>query len=90
MLKKTLNGLKQAAMQFWRLMLEIMKKMGHERSKANPCMYYSRCKNGDMTIILSWVNDNILMGPNNVVNEERIKFANLTDMDDVGPLNEFV
>ncbi len=90
LLKKTLYGLKQAAMQFWRLLLEIMKKMGHERSKVDPCMYYSRRENGDMTIILSWVDDNIIMGPDNVVDEERIKIGKLIDIDDVGPLNEFV
>ncbi len=36
--EKTLNGLKQATMQFWRLLLKTMKKMGHERSKVDPCM----------------------------------------------------
>ncbi len=44
LLKKTIYGLNRAAMQFWRLLLKIMKKMGHERSKADPCMYYSRHK----------------------------------------------
>ncbi len=90
LLKKTLYGLRQAAMQSWRLLLEIMKKMGHERSKVDPCIYYSRRKNGDMTIILSWDDDNIIMGPDNVVNEERIKIGKLIDIDDVGPLNKFV
>ncbi len=51
-------------------------------------MYYSRCKNGDITIILSWVNDNIIMGLDK--NEERIKIGNLIDIDNVGPLNKFV
>ncbi len=77
-------------MKFWRLLLQVMKKMGHERSKVNPCMYYSRCKNGDMTTIVSWVDDNIIMGPDSVVNKERIKIGNLIDIDDVRPLNEFV
>ncbi len=90
LLKKLLYGFKQAAMQFWRLLLKIMKKIGCERSKVDPCMYYYRHKNGDMAIILSWVDDTIIIGPDSVVNEERIKIGNLIDIDDVGSLNKFV
>jgi len=41
-------------------------------------------------IILSWVDDNIIIGPDYAVNEVRIKIGKLIDIDDVGPLNEFV
>ncbi len=44
----------------------------------------------ETAIILSWVDDNIVMEPDNVVNEERIKIGTLIDIDDAGPLNEFV
>ncbi len=88
LLMKTLYGLMQAAMQFWRLLHEIMNKMGHKQSAVDPCMYYSRHENGDLTIILSWVA--LIIGPDYIVSEERIKLGKLVDIDDVGPLNEFV
>ena len=40
LLKKAIYGTKQAAMAFWREILECMYDMGYERSKADPCMYY--------------------------------------------------
>ena len=39
-LKKTLYGLKQAAMAFWRQLLKCMKHMEMKRSTADPCLYY--------------------------------------------------
>ncbi len=36
LLKKTLYGLKQAAMKFWRLLLEIMNKWGMNKAKLTP------------------------------------------------------
>ncbi len=37
----------------------------------------------------SLVDDNISMGPDHVINEERTKIGNLIDNEDVGPLNEY-
>ncbi len=56
--------------------------MGHVQSKVDHCMYYSRFKNKEVTIIQSWVDDNNIMGPY----YKRIKIGNLN----VGPLNKFV
>ena len=44
-----------------------MKNMGHERSIADPCIYYSRNKGGELAIWLSWVDDNLIIGPPQVV-----------------------
>ena len=38
--------LKQAVLLFWQRLLEIMKNIGHKRSIADPCMYFSRNKAG--------------------------------------------
>ncbi len=46
-------------------------------------MYNSRHKYGDMIIILSWVDDKIIMGPDNVVNEKSMKIRNLINIDAV-------
>ncbi len=53
-------------------------------------MYYSRWENGDLTIIQSWVYDNVIIGPEYVVNEDKIKNGKLIEVDDVGASNEFV
>ena len=38
LLQKTLYGLKQTAMAFWKKLLTVMRKMGFERSSADPCL----------------------------------------------------
>jgi len=40
LLLRTLYCLKQAAMAFWKQLLAAMRRMGFERSKADPCLYY--------------------------------------------------
>ena len=38
LLRRTLYDLKQAAMAFWKQLLAAMRRMGFERSKADPCL----------------------------------------------------
>ena len=62
LLLKTIYGLKQAAMCFWRELVRVMTEMGHKRSKADPCMYYSWNENEKLAIWLSWIDDNLCVG----------------------------
>jgi hypothetical protein len=39
-LLKTLYGLKQAAMAFWRELFKAFRSMGLDRSKVDPCLYF--------------------------------------------------
>ena len=39
-MNKTLYGLKQAAMAFWRELLKCMKSMNIDHSVAGPCVYF--------------------------------------------------
>ena len=39
-LVRTIYGLKQAAMQFWREMRQAFEHMEYDRSTADPCLYY--------------------------------------------------
>ena len=39
-LKKSISGLKQAMMAFWRQLLLCMKSMGMTQSSADPCLYH--------------------------------------------------
>ena len=41
LVKKTQNGVKNAAKAFWLVLLKIMASIGLLRSKADPCLYYT-------------------------------------------------
>jgi hypothetical protein len=41
LLLKTLYGLKQAAMVFWRELLKAFRSVGFDRSKVDPCLYFN-------------------------------------------------
>jgi hypothetical protein len=59
LLKKTLYGTKQAAKAFWLKLLEALRGMKYERSKADPCLYFWNAEHG-LVIWLSWVDDCLL------------------------------
>ena len=71
-LKKTLYGLNQAAMAFWRELLRCMKSMDMKRSLADPCLYYQWNPLG-LVIIVSWIVNNLIIG--SAINVKIIKKA---------------
>ena len=44
LLMKTIYGLKQAAFEYWKGLLNAFKAMSLTRSKADPCIYFWRTK----------------------------------------------
>ena len=88
-LEKTIYGLKQAAMCFWRKLLSGMKQLGNERSMADPCLYY-KWSDAGLIVWTSWIDDNLVMGPKNEMKAEKQKFMEIFECDDVGPLEEYV
>ena len=64
--------------------------MGHERSIVDPCMCFSRKKAGEFAIWLSWIDDNLIVGPLQVVKNEGKKLAKEIEIRDVGELKEFI
>ena len=88
-LNKTIYGLKQAAMCFWKKLLGGMKQLGNVRSKADPCMYYKWTKAG-LVVWTSWIDDNLVLGPHDEMKSEKKKFMKIFECDDVGPLEEYV
>ena len=89
LLLRTIYGLKQAAMAFWKELLKAMKEIGMERSKADPCMYFSWTQWG-LVIIISWIDDNMIVGSKEAVKNVKKMFMEQFECDDVGPLNEYV
>ena len=66
LLKKTLFGLKQAAMAFYRKLLTATKNIGLKRSTTGPCPYYM-WEGGRLVIMISWIDDNMILGPEDLV-----------------------
>jgi hypothetical protein len=61
LLLKTIYGLKQAAIAFWKQLLKAFASMDYVRSKADPCLYFAWTVNG-LVIWISWVDDCLVCG----------------------------
>ena len=61
LLLKTLYGLKQSALAFWKVLLTVMRKMNFERSTVDPSVYYKWDDCG-LALWFSWVDDCVLIG----------------------------
>ena len=66
LLQKTIYGLKQAAMAFWKRLLNAFTKMKFEQNCTDPCLYYA-WNDGKLVIWLSWVDDLICIGEKEAV-----------------------
>ncbi len=62
LMKKMLYGLKQAAMAFHQKILVVTVNIGLKRSTADPCLCY-KWEKGSLVIMISWIDDNIILGP---------------------------
>jgi hypothetical protein len=89
LLKKALYGLKQAAMAFYRKLLAATANIGLKQSSANPCLYYKGV-DGRLVIMISWINDNIILGPKDLVMQLKKDLMQQFDCDDCGHLEEYV
>ena len=89
LLLKTIYGLKQAAFAFWKALLKAFKAMKFERSKADPCLYYSWTEHGLVTWI-SWVDDCLVCGSPEGVKIARAQMMEQFDCDDIGNMDEYV
>ena len=69
LLKKTLYGLIQAAIAFWKTLGKSFKRLEYKRSHADPCLHY-RWENEQLVLWASWVDDLIACGPKDLVLKE--------------------
>ena len=60
-LVRTIYGLKQAAMQFWREMKQAFSHMEYKRNKADPCLYH-KWIGGKLMIWITWVDNCLIAG----------------------------
>ena len=88
-LLKTIYGLKQSAMAFWKMLLRCMKNMDMKRSTADPCLYYDWTELG-LVLIVSWIDDNLIMGTKEAVAKTKHELMSRFDCKDCGELDEYV
>ncbi len=89
LLKKTLYGLKQAAMAFYRKLLAATANIGLKRSTADPCLYYKWVE-GRLVIMISWINDNMILDLSNLVMQIKNDLIKKIECNDCGHLEEYV
>ncbi len=90
LLLKCIYGLKQAAMAFWKRLLICMRSMGFERSMADPCLYYKWTENNGLVLIISWIDDNMIVGSKAAVLEAKKAMMERFECNDCGEIKEYV
>ena len=90
LLLKTIYGLKEAAMAFWKQMLKAFGYMRFLRSNADPCLYYKWTAAGFLIVWLSWVDDCVCFGQPDDVKESMNELNELFECDDVAEFEEYV
>ena len=89
LLNKTLYGLRQSAMQFWKLTVRAFKAMNYTRSKADACLQFMWTTAG-LVMWITWVDDCLCIGPKEEVLKAKVKLGEFFDTDECGPLNEYI
>jgi hypothetical protein len=87
LLTKTLYGLKQAAMQFWKEMTSALEYMKYERSKADPYLNFKWIDNR-LQLRITWVDDCLIIGQKENVVKSKEQMKKLFDCDDIGEIKE--
>ncbi len=89
LLKKCLYGLKQAAMAFYLKLLAAVSKIGLKQSSADPCLYY-KWEGGRLVIMISWIDDNMIIGPSDLVLKLKSDLMGQFECDNCGVLIEYI
>ncbi len=89
LLKKCLYGLKQAAIALNRKLLTAASKIGLKHSSADPCLYY-KWEEKRLVILISWINDNMIVGPSDLVLKLKSNLIEQFKWDNCRVLTEYI
>jgi hypothetical protein len=89
LLLKTIYGLKQAAVAFWKQLIMAFASMNYVRSKADPCLYYAWTITG-LVVWISWVDDCLVCGKEAGVKIAKRQMMDRFDCNDIGNMDEYV
>ena len=90
LLLRAICGTKNAAAAFWQALLKVIKTIGLDRSKADPCLCFAWTKEGKLAMAASWVDDLKWCGHKETALEFIEKFKEHFKCDDVGAMTECV
>jgi hypothetical protein len=76
-------------MAFYRKLLVEASNIGLERSSANPCHYY-KWEGGRLVIMISWMDDNMIVGPTDLVLKLKSDLMTQLEYDNCGSLTEYI
>jgi hypothetical protein len=89
LLLRTIYGLVQAALAFWRETVAAFAYIDYIRSKADPCLHFKWTVIG-LIIWISWVDDFLVCGDIKYVMEAKEMMGKRFDCEDAGIMNEYV
>ncbi|GKD35609.1 retrovirus-related pol polyprotein from transposon TNT 1-94 [Tanacetum coccineum] len=88
-LNKSLYGLKQAPRCWYKRFDSFIRSLEYNRLHADPCAYFKRFGNNDFIILLLYVDDMLVAGPNkDRINKLKAQLAREFEMKDLGPANK--
>ena len=90
LLLRTIYGLKNSAMAWWRKMLSAFCKMDCKRSKADPCLHFKWTAGFGLTMWLSHVDDCCIAGKKEGASQAKDEMQTHFECDDIGELKECV
>ncbi|GJZ17424.1 retrovirus-related pol polyprotein from transposon TNT 1-94 [Tanacetum coccineum] len=90
-LSKSLYGLKKAPRCWYKRFNSFIRSLGYNRLHENPCAYFKRFGNNDFIILLLYVDDMLVAGPNkDRINKLKAQLAREFEMKDLGPANKIL
>jgi hypothetical protein len=88
-LLRTLYGLAQSAIQFWRECRMAMDGMNMAKNAVDPCLFYQWIDR-QLIVILLWVDDFAIFGPDELVPGIKNHLLPLFNCKDAGEMNKYV
>ena len=89
LLLRTIYGLKNAAIAFWRELLMAFKHMNFMRSKADPCLQFAWTKDG-LVLWMTWVDDCLCVGKKEAVLKAKKEMMKLFECEELGEMKEYI
>ncbi|GJU97516.1 retrovirus-related pol polyprotein from transposon TNT 1-94 [Tanacetum coccineum] len=90
-LNKSLYGLKQAPRCWYKRFDSFIRSLEYDRLHADPCAYFKMFGNNDFIILLLYVDDMLVAGPNkDRINKLKAQLARELEMKDLGLANKIM
>lgn len=90
-LNKSLYGLKQVPRCWYKRFNSFIIGLGYNRLHADPCAYYKKFGENDFVILLLYVDDILVAGPNkDCINKLKAQLAREFEMRALGPVNKIL